>query len=206
MFYDDVNYINKGWINRNRILLNNDAHMFTVSCKNASQNRLIKDIEHAMDQKSKKKLLATIQAAYSKAPEYKMVFTLLQEILNSDAETISDLAINSVESICRYLGINAEFKRSSDTYDNIELRKADRLIDISRIENKTTYINPEGGKAIYTKEYFESRGIALKFLISQKTEYKQFSGPFVPWLSIIDVLMFNSREETVNLLDKYYLS
>lgn len=205
VFYDDVNYINKGWINRNRILLNNDAHMLTFSCKAASQNKLIKDIEHAVDGKTIKKTLSKIQGAYAKAPQYKVVYELIDQILNSQAASISDLAINSVEQICEYLGVSSTFKRSSATYSNTELKKADRLIDITQAEQKKTYINPEGGKAIYTKEYFKECGVDLKFLLPQKTEYKQFSDEFVPWLSIIDVLMFNSPEYIVEKILPGYI-
>ena len=205
VFYDDVNYINKGWINRNRILLNNDAHMLTFSCKGASQNKLIKDIEHAVDDKAIKKTLSKIQGAYAKAPQYKAVYELIDQILNSQAVSISDLAINSVVQICEYLEVSSIFKRSSEAYSNTELKKADRLIDITQTEQKKTYINPEGGKAIYTKEYFKERGVDLKFLLPQKTEYKQFSDQFVPWLSIIDILMFNSPEYIVEKILPGYI-
>lgn len=206
VFYDDVNFINKGWINRNRILLNNKDHTITIPCQNASQNRLIKDIELSADNKVVKKLLMTIHAAYSKAPEFKQVYPLIENIFNSGCSTISELAIRSILDICDYLDISAEFKTSSESYNNIDLKKGDRLIDICQIEQKGVYINPEGGKAIYTKEYFKEKGVNLQFLTSKKSEYSQFKQPFVPWLSIIDVLMFNSKADIVGLLGKYELT
>ncbi len=63
VFYDDVNYINRGWINRNRILLNGKDQLFTIPCKEASQNKLIKDIEVLADKKAFQKMLTTMLVA-----------------------------------------------------------------------------------------------------------------------------------------------
>jgi len=221
VFYDDVNYINKGWINRNRILLNGEDYLFTIPCKEASQNKLIKDIDLQDDKKSLDKLLATIRVAYAKAPYFNDVFPLIEGTLLAqgimvlpqqlptsafpglsyevpvleNTASISGLCISSVVNICNYLGLQRTFKISSMEYNNRELKKADRLIDICKLEGIKHYINPSGGKEIYTKEYYSERGIDLSFLIPNRVEYPQFNNAFVPWLSIIDVLMFNSKDE-----------
>ena len=227
VFYDDVNFINRGWINRNRILLNGKDHVFTVPCKEASQNKLIKDIAVADDQKALDKILATIKMAYSKAPYFSDVYPVIEHTLSGDStlfrdqptsafpslsipvpyhSSIAHLAISSVLNICEYLGIKRTFRISSEQYNNRELKKADRLIDICHLEGITHYINASGGKEIYTKEYYSSKGVDLNFLNPEKYEYPQFKNTFVPWLSMIDVLMFNSREEINNrILPAYYL-
>jgi len=207
VFYDDVNFINKGWINRNRILVNNKDQLFTIPCKDASQNKLIKDIELLNDPKAMQKLLATIKMAYGKAPYFNDVYKLLEQTLSiAEGMTISQLAIRSIVNTCSYLGIQKTFKLSSETYTNQELKKGDRLIDICHIEGIPNYINAIGGKAIYTKEYFGEKGIDLSFLVPGCAEYPQLKGPFVPWLSMIDVLMFNSKEDiTGNILPSFSL-
>jgi WbqC-like protein family len=207
VFYDDVNYINKGWINRNRILLNGKDHLFTIPCKEASQNKLIKDIEVLDDPKSMQKLLTTVKAAYAQAPYFGEVYKLIENILSvSPGTTIAELAIRSVKDICDYLGIKRVFRVSSEVYTNRELKKADRLIDICHIEGISHYINPSGGKEIYTKEYYRSKNVSLDFLIPERVEYVQFKNTFVPWLSVIDVLMFNSMEDINNkILPSYRL-
>lgn len=214
VFYDDVNYINRGWINRNRILLNGSDHMITVPCKDASQNKLIKDIEVLSDAKGIQKILTTIKAAYAKAPFFGVVYPLIEAVLSAalpphkddTSPSIADMASDSVQKICGYLGINRVFRHSSQQYDNRELKKADRLIDICHAEGITHYINASGGKAIYEKEYYAARGIELDFLNPKKYEYEQAGGVFVPWLSMIDVLMYNSIEDINNkILPLYYL-
>ena len=207
VFYDDVNFINRGWVNRNRILLNGRDQLFTISCADASQNRLIKDILIQNDPKARQKLLATIHAAYSKAPQYASVYPLIESIVNvQEGTSIADMAVASVVSICDYLGVKRSFKRSSEHHNNRELKKADRLIDICHIEGIGHYINAAGGKEIYTKEYFAEKGIKLDFMATHRYEYPQFRNDFVPWLSIIDILMFNDREDIVNkMLPAYHL-
>lgn len=207
VFYDDVNYINKGWINRNRILLNGTDHMFTLPCKEASQNKLIKDIEVQDDAKSIGKLLATMQAAYKKAPFYNDVYPIVERVLKGGrGKKVSEVAEDSVRQVCLYLGLERTFRTSSETYDNRDLKKADRLIDICHLEGITDYVNPSGGQEIYTKDYYAEQGVNLSFLQSERVEYMQSGDSFVPWLSVIDVLMCNSVEDVKNnILPKYQL-
>lgn len=207
VFYDDVNYINKGWINRNNILLNGKAQLFTLPCKELSQNKLIKDIYLLDDPAPVQKILATMQMAYKKAPFFKEVYPVIEHTLTAaPAASLGNVTVSSVKNVWNYLGLTKNFKTSSESYTNQELKKADRLIDICHIEGITDYVNAQGGKAIYTKEYFKERGVNLSFLIAENYSYLQFKEPFTPYLSIIDILMFNSKEEIINkILPSYHL-
>ncbi len=207
VFYDDVNFINRGWINRNRILLNGKDHVFTVSCKDASQNKLIKDIEVLNDAKALQKTVTTIATAYKKAPHFQAVMPIIEQVLQfREGLTIADMAIESVTAICNYLNVERVFKASSREYNNQELKKADRLIDICHVEGIEHYINAPGGKEIYTKEYFQEQRVKLDFLMSEKQEYAQFKNEFVPWLSIIDIVMFVDKKAILeHILPAYHL-
>lgn len=207
VFYDDVNFINRGWINRNRILVNGKDSMFTISCKDASQNKLIKDIEVLHDPKALGKTLATIEMAYKKAPFFADAYPVIQKTLTIDEGTsVAAVAYNSVVNVCDHIGLKRIFKVSSKEYNNQDLKKADRLIDICHIEGQQHYINASGGKEIYTKEYYGEKGVKLDFLLTGKYVYPQFKNEFVPWLSMIDVLMFNSKEDILSkILPLYHL-
>jgi len=206
IFYDDVNFIKKGWINRNQILINDKAHLITIPLNKASQNIFIKDTLISYSENWVKKLLIKLDNNYRKAPYFKDVFPLIKNILEKKTETISDLAINSIKEVSSYLGLNTEFELSSEKYmDSTYLKKEFRLIGICKKNNATDYINPIGGKEIYAREDFMNKGLKLKFIEPQINEYKQFNSEFVRGLSIIDVLMFNSKEEVKNMLDKFKL-
>ena len=207
VFYDDVHFKKKGFINRNSILLNDKSMMFTIPCKGISQNKLIKDIELKFDTKERLKFLSKIKHCYSKSPYYKNVYKFLESfVLNSEAYFISEFAIESIELITRYLELNTTFKKSSEYYLKSQgMEKTKRLIEISKSENAESYINPIGGKPLYSKAIFNQHGIDLYFLKSDSILYKQYDNKFVPDLSIIDLLMFNSVDEIKVYLNAYML-
>jgi len=203
VIYDDVNFIKGGYINRNSILQNETCQLITLELIGSSPNKRIKEISVG---NNSKKLLKTIKQNYSKAPFFNNVFPLLEEILSNKEKDLSRFIGISLVSISKYLNINTNFLYSSDLGNNKSLKAQERLIEISQILNATDYINAIGGKELYNKEVFLEKDINLSFLKSTEILYKQFNTKFVSNLSIIDVMMFNSKEEIQMLLQKYNLS
>lgn len=201
VFYDDVNFIKNGWINRNRILINNQPHYLTVQLKGASPNKLIYEIEFT---DNRPKLLRTLYMAYRRAPQFDAVWTVIEKCLTFKTDRISDLSIYSLKEVCNYLDVKTSFKISSNTYPETQgLEKAARLREIC-IKNKAkTYINPIGGQELYNKNDFKNVGIELLYLKPTITEYNQLISSFVPGLSIIDVMMWNSKEQIKNMLNDF---
>jgi len=205
VIYDDVNYINKGWINRNNILVNGKAFLFTIPLKNASQNRRINETELPEDHSWKSKFLKTVEMSYKKAPFFSVTFSLLNDVINSNATHIHQMAISSIRIIADYLGLQAHFVTGSAVYNNSNLKAQQRILDICCREQASHYINPIGGMELYSRELFEAEGIKISFLKTGEYRYKQFDSQFTPHLSMIDVLMFNSREQIAALLKEYQL-
>jgi len=207
VFYDDVTFIKQGWINRNQILINDQAKLFSVPLSNASSHTLIKDvlISDIRYEKWKKSFLSTIMFNYKKAKNYEIVEALIERILLTPPKTISDLAIKSVIEISNYLDLDTEFDVSSQNYGNTHLSGQDRVLDICQKENANTYINPIGGMELYSRDIFSERKIELMFISAHKTIYKQFSSDFIPFLSIIDVLMFNDKKQVLEMLNNFDL-
>jgi hypothetical protein len=207
VFYDDVNFIKRGWVNRNKILIQNQEKLISFPCIKASQNKLINDVEVDLENKAYKKLLNSIYYAYKKAPYFEEVMPLITEVFKSDSKNIADLCIASIKMVRDYLSLSTELKRSSEEFTATQnLPAADRLIAISKKIGAEIYINSLGGKALYTKGYFAKNQLNLEFLQPKLPEYEQFSEPFIPSLSIIDVLMFNSKQDVLKMLSVYELS
>lgn len=203
--FDDVNYINKGWINRNRILVNGKDHLFTIPLLGASQNRLIADIEVSAENKWKGSFLKSIEMAYSKAPQFKLVFPLLKEIIEHDEKLIGRYIVHGLKQINSYLNIDTEMVGSSSVYNNKELKGQERILDICIKEKASHYVNPIGGLELYNKETFADKDIQLHFLKTDAIRYSQFKNEFIPSLSIIDVMMFNSQNDIGQFLKSYQL-
>lgn len=207
IFYDDVNYIKRGWINRNQILINGEAKLFTIPLIKASQNKLIKEINIGLNEKWTKQFLSTLEFNYKKAPYFKETFELVERVLNYNATSISDMAINSNIVIAEYLSLTTSFEVSSKLYSNTKgMAKADRLIEICKINNAIDYINPSGGNVLYDKEYFLEKGVSLYFIDNKIIPYQQFNNDFVGGLSMIDLLMFNNKNEIIEMLNQYQLN
>jgi len=203
VFYDDVNFITGGWINRNRILIDGEAKYLTIPCRKVSQNKLINKIDHDLDDKKRAKLLNKVKSAYGNAPCFKRVFPVFEEVIGSECSSIAGLAMLSITKVTDYLGMCQNFKISSHSYDNRDLRGSDRILDICKQEGASVYVNPAGGWELYSKTEFGKYDIELQFLRPELTEYGQFKNSFVPGLSILDVLMFNPRRAALKILKKY---
>lgn len=197
---DDVNYINQGWVNRNRLLLNGAPHTFTVPLRSASQNKLICDIELVSENNWRHKLTRTIQQSYRRAPCYSQVYPLLLEVVNYPAIRLADFLLHSISQIIKYLALEVEMVSTSRVYKNENLRGQDRILDICNREQADLYLNPIGGLNLYDRATFLEQGIQIKFLRSLPVNYQQGKGDYVPWLSIIDVLMYNELPEVRKML------
>ena len=204
VLYDDVNFIKKGWISRNNILLNKSEHLITIPLLNVSQNKHINECMVSDDYKAIDNIIKTINLAYKKAPYYNLVFSYIEEIIKTKG-SISDLVLKSVLWIKEYLGLNTEIILSSSIDKNNELKGQDKIIEIVKKLNGNHYINAIGGQELYDKEIFNNNGIKLNFIKMEEIKYKQFNNEFVPNLSIIDVLMFNSPSEVKEMLNNYSL-
>jgi|SRR6185312_2819924 len=210
IFFDDVNYINKGWINRNQILQNNEAYRFTLPLIKASQNRLINEIEIADFPKWRKDFLKQVEFAYKKAPCFAEVFPWLNTFLHDeDYQLVGKLTADSVRSVARLLGLATEFGFSSElNYKSGENADGEsKILRICEMMGADLYINPKNGQSLYNNGNFEAKNVELRFICMDDIVYPQFQkDKFVPFLSIIDVLMFNGPEQTRGLLDKYTLN
>lgn len=200
--YDDVNYIKRGWANRNNILLNGELYLFSISLNGASQNKFFNEIDIADDFS---KLRKTLYHSYSKALYFDETMQLLDDIIEYPDRNLSRFLYHSFQTVLKYLDCNIELIMSSDIRKDNSLKGQDKILDICRALQADRYINAIGGQELYDAETFAKNGIELKFMKSNAITYPQFKNSFIPNLSIIDVLMFNDKNVTKQLLTEYTL-
>lgn len=200
--YDDVTYIKGGWINRNNFLINGQKNLLTMQLEKASSYTLIKDIAIKDDFV---KFLKTIEMGYKKAPFFEDIFRLLKDICQCPDKKLGQFLFNSHIKICKYLGIDTELILSSSFEKHAELKGKDKVISICKQLGADEYINAIGGQELYDKKEFAENGIRLNFLQANLREYRQLKNEFVAGLSIIDIMMFNSKEEIKEMLNDFNL-
>ncbi len=190
VIYDNIKFTKKGWINRNRMLRNGEGVTFSLPIAAGSDSLDVVEREIAATH-DRRKLLAQFDGAYARAPHYESVRPLLAEVIHCPEQNLYRHLRHSVDAVCRHLGIETRIVTSSEVPIDHGLRAQDKVLALCRALQASTYVNPVGGTELYDVQTFATEGIALKFLKARALEYPQLGAPFVPWLSIVDLLAFN---------------
>ena len=191
IIYDNIKYTKKGWINRNRFLRNGADSVFTVPLRKDSDFLDVKDRAVA-DDFDRAKLANQLREAYRRAPYFEQAFPVVEKSIMSPKANLFDYIYGSVVDVCRYLGIGTRIVASSSIAIDPALKAEDRVLALCKATGASRYVNSIGGQNLYSRREFEQHGVELKFLESRPITYRQFGRPFVPSLSIVDVMMFNS--------------
>ena len=196
---DNYNFIKRGWIQRNRILVNGQPHFLGLEVKHITSFKKINETEFVdfdVDQK-----LNTVYRAYRRAPQFDAGYALMKKILGNPERNVAEFLFHSIKAVSQYLEINTKFIKSSEIEGNDNYRREYRIFDFCKRLGGDTYINAVGGQDLYHFDDFEKHGVTLKFIRPNIRPYKQFHNEFVPGLSILDVIMFNSVNTIKNMLE-----
>jgi hypothetical protein len=183
--YDNIKYTKKGWISRNRMLLNGKDVTFSLSLKRDSDHLDICERSLAADFDRDK---------------------LLEQIIRHEDANLFRFLHYSIAKTCEHLGITTEIRISSDIAIDHGLKGQDRVLAVCKTVGARIYVNAIGGTELYSKDKFRENGLELRFIKSSPFEYTQFGESFVPWLSIVDVMMFNPLDRIrASILTDYEL-
>jgi hypothetical protein len=191
--YDNIQYTKKGWINRNRFLQNGKDALFTIPLKRDSDYVDIINRSVA-DDFDPAKLLNQLEGSYRKAPFFKTAFPVVISIVKAEQRNLFEYLYQSIKKLAEFLEIRTPLVVSSSIGIDHSLRGEDKVLAICKTMQATGYVNAIGGLELYSKANFLAQGISLEFLKTRPIKYQQYGGAFVENLSIIDVMMFNSRE------------
>ena len=205
VLYDTAYFSNNKWGFRNRILINGAPGFIRMKTLKASQNKRFNEIEISGDIDVKRNNIRTLEYAYKKAPHFSEVMPMLEQFLMADYDNLFECNVASIRLICNYLDIKTEILLMSELEQDKDLKRQYRIFDVCRVLCGNEYINAIGGTELYDFEEFRENGIELSFLKTDDIVYPQFGGEFVPDLSIIDVMMFNSVPEIQDMLNRYSL-
>jgi hypothetical protein len=206
VIYDDIEFTKRGWIRRNRFLLNGKDSLFSLPLKNDSDYLDIVERELSENyEEEAEKILRRLSAAYQKAPYFEEVYPLIERCFLYEDRNLFNFIYNSIKEVVSYLNLETTMLVSSELGIEERLKGEERVLSICKHLGTDHYINAIGGKELYDKKRFLKEGVRLSFIKSGEICYEQFGKPFVESLSIVDVMMFNSPEEINAMLDNYEL-
>ena len=211
---DNVQMIKRGWIERNRILkaelnLNGkDRWMYIkVPLKSHSFDTIIKDIEINNEIDWRDKIFKDLLHYKKKSPFYNETIEVVKKSLDISTNSIVDINKSALLNVCDYLGLTINL--GIFTQMNIiipEVKAPDEwALYACKALGFDEYVNPPGGIEIYDTKKYKAQNISIKFLKCNLPFYSQRRGPenFENGLSIIDVMMFNSPDRIMEMLDDY---
>lgn len=193
---DDVNYIKKGWINRNRIITTQGEYLFTIPLTKPSQNKKINTLKLCDFRKNSTALLNIVHQSYKKMPHFNEGYSVLEKCFTFEGEQLSDFISHSLHIYFEYLEIPTSIHLSSILDPQHQLRGQERIIYLNKLLDAGTYLNLPGGQELYDKKSFAAEALDLVFIdTTQHLKYEQPFGYKINQLSIIDASMCVSKTD-----------
>ena len=206
--FDTPQYIRHGWVDRNRVLKQNGGWQYLkVPVVKPTQNTPINKVEISEKEDWKNKTLAQLTHYKKKSRRYHEVVALVDRCLAIKTNNLAEQLTHSLKETCSYIGLAKKIEVFSQMNLTIgDVSAPDEWgLEICKSMGAGSYVNAIGGKEFFDTDKYAAANIPIQFLDFQIAEYKQKGDPFEPGLSIIDVLMFNSPERVLEMLDDFVL-
>ena len=208
VFFDTPQYERRGWMNRNRIInISEGSTYIAVPTVKAPQNTSLCDIQIDQSQDWKRRIAGQMDVYKKRAPYYNEIMKLLLSAFETSGNKLVDLNIQSIKSVCEYLELPFKYKVfSAMSLDIPENCAPDEwALQITKAMQYQTYINAPGGISFFNRAKYQAENIDLKFIQPKLKSYIQRIGRFESGLSILDVMMFNSKKTIQEMLCDYEL-
>lgn len=202
VFLDNVQYRHKYFQNRNRIRSSNGETWLNVPVlTKGKREQLINEVEiDTREVRWRQKCWASISLNYQKAPYFEGYRDFFQDLYEKEWHLLSDLNEFIISYIIRELGLTVKLVKASELQVS---GIGERLIlDICKEVGAKTYISGVsgiGGRGREFESEFSKEGIEVIYQEFYHPIYKQVYEPFIPCLSIID-LLFNCGENSLDVL------
>lgn len=214
VFCGDLQYIKRGWVNRNRIFTDfrkREVQYFSFSVSKDIYTKKINQRYYCNLKSDCNKLKNILFQNYKRALNFEEAYCVIEEAMKFQNDNVAYFNMHANYKIAEYLGIKTKIT-CTDIIENemfwnkfYQLDYENRAIFICHYFKEKYYINAIGGASLYHKNIFSAQDVELKFIKMDEIIYPQFQGPFISGLSIIDVIMHNKIQDVKQLLGKYQL-
>ena len=199
--FDTAQYQKNHFHNRNRIALGQSAWQWlTVPVKYAHHRSIINTV-YVADEFKASKYLRTLSHAYGSAPYFNMIFTILESIVHraTKHKSLLDFNLELTLSLMSLLGIRPSIVLASSLENTAYRNKTERLIKLCNAVSSKTYVCGSGSALYMEYDKFAEAGIAVKQISYSPVPYKR-SGDYIPYLSIVDLLMHHNSPEATEII------
>jgi len=198
VFFDQVQYLPRDWMNRNKIKTSTGEIWLTVPVfTKGHREKKTSEIEINNESDWKNKHLKTIKNNYCKTSFYEEYIPFFEDVYSKNWLRLGDLTEYMLKWFIETLGIEIEFIKAS----NFEFKgtKSDLVLDMCKKLEAHTYIFGTLGKDYANLKDFKKEGITAVFQDYKHPHYSQKFGKFIPNLSILD-LLFNCGPKSREIL------
>jgi hypothetical protein len=204
--FDTVQYIRRGWMNRNRVLHPHQGWQYiTVPVRKHPRHTPIRAIRIADDLPWRQKIMGQLQHYRKHAPYFSQTMDLVTSCLESHETSLARLNVRCLQRVCEYLDLDFNVRFLSEM--NLQLGPInapdDWALQIALALGAEEYVNPPGGEGLYDAQKFADAGVKLTIRHLPPMEYACPGYEFIPNLSIIDVLMWNDPAQVRAHLERH---
>jgi hypothetical protein len=210
ILFDTAQHIRKGWVNRNRVLSRGGGWKYiNLPVHKCPVATAIKDVRIRNEEDWPGEILRNLDYYRERrAPHYAVVLEFLRAAFAEREEGLADFLATLLRKTCRFIGLEVRIEPLSKMGLSLPpvACPADWGLRMAQATGANVYINAPGGRALYDAARFASAGIELLFLDPALPPYPQGRDGFIPGLSIIDALMWNSPDAVLGMVRQYNLS
>lgn len=198
IFFDQVQYVPRSWINRNEVRTANGPVLLTVPVlSKGHREKCIAQMEINNSENWRHKHWRTLLLGYQKAPYFNVYSDFFEDVYKREWNSLSELTFYMLQWFVQTLGITTTLLKAED-YSFVGA-KSDLVLDMCLKLGAQKYIFGECGDNYAEKEQFIKAGVTPIFQNYTYPTYKQNSTPFIPNLSIVD-LLFNEGPNSLEIL------
>lgn len=197
---DDAQYVNgtsQSWMNRDKLKTSQGEKWLTVSVKKAPRETPINQIELSQSD-WREGNLNLIRHNYRQAPYFSEIYPYIEMLYAYDGNLLFEFNLNSIRMLMGLLDIEIPQVLASTL--NTTGKKNELLVDILQKVGATQYLSGVGARAYFEPELYERAGIEVVWQDFSHPAYPQLHGPFIPYLSSIDMLFNCGIEESRKIL------
>jgi len=198
VYFDQVQYLPKDWMNRNKIRTKSGSIWLTVPVLRKGYRDLkTSEIEINNSTNWQKKHLRSISLNYNKSPYFENYIPFFEDVYSRKWEFLGDLNEYMLKWFLDELGIKVNFLNAKNF--KFEGEKSSLILNMCKKLDASTYIFGTLGKDYANVHEFEKNNVKLIFQDYNHPKYSQLYSEFVSHLSVID-LLFNHGPKSLEII------